>query len=207
MLKRNLIIILLTIAGITLFDWVWWVWHTRNPNEAGVLGDTVGGLVGPFINLLAAYLVYISFKAQVKANRLLALEIGYDALIKRIELVKDIYIRCDSLNGYFSSIFENRAFDDLSINRIQFHQRTVERIVSIQNNILKLSNLEVALFLDLYFENLEYPLQTLQRTEQLFIHLTLGADLPVLQTLEKFQTVLLAATSNHTELENLRQSN
>ncbi len=34
----------------------------------GTIGDTIGGMTGPFINLAGAILVYVAFKEQVKAN-------------------------------------------------------------------------------------------------------------------------------------------
>lgn len=34
----------------------------------GEIGDTIGGITAPFVNLLAAYLVYKSFTAQIRAN-------------------------------------------------------------------------------------------------------------------------------------------
>ena len=39
-------------------------------NKGGI-GDTIGGITSPFINALAAVLVFIAFKEQVKANQLL----------------------------------------------------------------------------------------------------------------------------------------
>lgn len=36
--------------------------------QTGAIGDTIGGITGPFINLLGAILVYLAFKEQVKAN-------------------------------------------------------------------------------------------------------------------------------------------
>jgi len=36
--------------------------------DTGPIGDTIGGITAPFINLLAAFLVYKSFKAQVESN-------------------------------------------------------------------------------------------------------------------------------------------
>jgi hypothetical protein len=39
-------------------------------SETGQIGDTIGGIMGPFINLFAAVLVFISFKEQVKANHI-----------------------------------------------------------------------------------------------------------------------------------------
>lgn len=36
--------------------------------KTGQIGDTIGGITAPFVNLLAAYLVYKSFSAQIQAN-------------------------------------------------------------------------------------------------------------------------------------------
>lgn len=35
----------------------------------GEIGDTIGGITAPFIGIIAAILVYISFRAQIKANK------------------------------------------------------------------------------------------------------------------------------------------
>lgn len=37
-------------------------------NNTGEIGDTIGGITAPFVNLLAAFLVYKSFSAQIQAN-------------------------------------------------------------------------------------------------------------------------------------------
>lgn len=37
--------------------------------DTGSIGDTIGGITAPFVNLLAAYLVYKSFTAQITANQ------------------------------------------------------------------------------------------------------------------------------------------
>lgn len=36
--------------------------------DTGAIGDTIGGITAPFVNLLAAYLVYKSFTAQINTN-------------------------------------------------------------------------------------------------------------------------------------------
>jgi len=38
-------------------------------SDVGAIGDVIGGLTAPFVNLLAAFLVYKSFEAQIKANQ------------------------------------------------------------------------------------------------------------------------------------------
>lgn len=37
-------------------------------SDSAAIGDTIGGITAPFVNVLAAILVYLSFKAQIKAN-------------------------------------------------------------------------------------------------------------------------------------------
>lgn len=41
-----------------------------NFTQTGQIGDTIGGITAPFINLLGAILVYLSFKEQFKANQI-----------------------------------------------------------------------------------------------------------------------------------------
>lgn len=53
------------------------IFFTKKPQHewydisaAGTVGDALGGITAPFINLLAAILVYVAFKAQVRANKI-----------------------------------------------------------------------------------------------------------------------------------------
>jgi hypothetical protein len=39
-------------------------------SQSGQIGDTIGGITAPIINLLGAILVYLSFNEQIKANNL-----------------------------------------------------------------------------------------------------------------------------------------
>jgi hypothetical protein len=39
-------------------------------SDTGNIGDTIGGITAPIINIIGAYLVYISFMAQIKANKI-----------------------------------------------------------------------------------------------------------------------------------------
>jgi len=67
--------ILKIVAFVTFIIFlVLWVSHMATCDNAtkynglGEIGDTIGGLTAPIIGLLAAYLVYISFEEQRKAN-------------------------------------------------------------------------------------------------------------------------------------------
>lgn len=41
-------------------------------SNTGQIGDTIGGITAPIINLIGALLVYVSFQAQIEANRIQA---------------------------------------------------------------------------------------------------------------------------------------
>src|SRR5690606_14975927 len=36
--------------------------------DSGAIGDTIGGITAPIVNILGAVLIFISFQEQVKAN-------------------------------------------------------------------------------------------------------------------------------------------
>ena len=39
-------------------------------SDTGQIGDTIGGITAPFVNLIGAILIYLSFNQQVQANRI-----------------------------------------------------------------------------------------------------------------------------------------
>lgn len=71
--KRSILFLILGVGVIffsvyiftrpALFD----VWDF---SDKGQIGDTIGGITAPIINLTGAFLVYISFQAQVNANKI-----------------------------------------------------------------------------------------------------------------------------------------
>jgi hypothetical protein len=76
--SKNLLIFFIGIILIflSLFAFtrpaIWSVW---NFSQTGQIGDTIGGITAPIINIIGAILVYISFREQVRANK-----IQFDAL-------------------------------------------------------------------------------------------------------------------------------
>ncbi len=52
----------------------------------GQIGDTIGGTTSPIINLFAAYLLYLTLKAQIKANEVI--QIQFDAQILKDNQIK-----------------------------------------------------------------------------------------------------------------------
>ncbi|WP_419212707.1 hypothetical protein ACNR9Q_00955 [Maribacter sp. X9] len=69
--------------------------------ETGNIGDTIGGITAPFINLLAAFLVYRSFTAQIAAN--IQQKEDFDKQIAEIRLDR----RAEYLKGLFDEIERN----------------------------------------------------------------------------------------------------
>jgi len=51
-------------------------WSAWDFSTTGQIGDTIGGVTAPIINILGAFLVYISFREQVRANRLQTLALN-----------------------------------------------------------------------------------------------------------------------------------
>ena len=60
-----------------------------NFSTTGQIGDTIGGITAPFINGLAAILVFIAFKAQIKANELLKHQEESRNILDQISSIQD----------------------------------------------------------------------------------------------------------------------
>lgn len=66
-------IVIIAICAIVLLPlWVWIVINLSliDVTEANEIGDALGGITAPVIGLLGAILVYVSFQAQLKANKI-----------------------------------------------------------------------------------------------------------------------------------------
>lgn len=53
--------------------------------NTGQIGDTIGGITAPIVNLIAAILVYYAFTAQVKANEIIQKQFDEDNKAKEID--------------------------------------------------------------------------------------------------------------------------
>ena len=74
------------------------IWDAYDLTDTGQIGDTIGGITAPFINLLGAVLVFISFLEQNKANKILSQQNTFSLFH---ELYKDL--KNDFNNLCFSS--------------------------------------------------------------------------------------------------------
>lgn len=76
--------------------------HKRfNFSNTGQIGDTIGGITAPFLNLIGAFLVFFALKAQIKANELIQEQIEKDNITKECEN------EAQNLNQLYSYLTEN----------------------------------------------------------------------------------------------------
>jgi hypothetical protein len=94
------------------------IWEVYNLTETGQIGDTIGGITAPFINLLGALLVYISFKEQNKANKIQAEQNAFNLLH---ELYKEL-----------KAEFENLKFSSKNVQNGQIYSGSKAQSVFIE---------------------------------------------------------------------------
>lgn len=107
--------------------------------DTGAIGDTIGGITAPFVNLLAAFLVWISFREQVKANKLLSTETSYN-FIK--SLMKDLNITYnDFAKNKYPSILRSFNLNKTPYKSIAEGQRYLNNNRNYNDETDKLFNL------------------------------------------------------------------
>lgn len=63
--------------------------------NSGAIGDTIGGITSPFVNLLGAILIYISFREQVESNKQQIENQNIDRFRSDYEEIKNEYHRVE----------------------------------------------------------------------------------------------------------------
>ncbi len=91
----------------------------------GEIGDTIGGLTAPFINLIAAFLVYKSFTAQIQAN--LDQRDNHDSQMKIIRKEQSL----NTLIFLFNEIEESVISADA-----KYHDGAINKIVQLSNEFI-----------------------------------------------------------------------
>lgn len=95
--------------------------HDRfNFSETGQIGDTIGGITAPFMNLVGAFLVFYALQAQVKANELIQNQIDKGNEEKECEN------EGQNLNQLYSYLTE-------SINSFRFTTLPIEQLKNIED--------------------------------------------------------------------------
>lgn len=91
-----------------------------NFSETGQIGDTIGGITAPFMNLIGAFLIFYALKAQVKANELIQDQIDKDN--EERECANEL----QNLNQLYSYLTD-------SINSFHFKTLPVEQLKNIED--------------------------------------------------------------------------
>ena len=103
-------------------------------SNTGEIGDTIGGITAPFVNLVAAFLVYISFREQIKANKLLSKESSFNyfnsthkiiledlsGITPRLRLNRNYYNMLYEEGGLRREIEKGSSGGDCRKKRLQF---------------------------------------------------------------------------------------
>src|SRR5690606_15359467 len=73
-------------------------WGWADFSNTGNIGDTIGGITAPFINILGAILVFLALKAQIQANLVIQEQIDRQDDEKKLEN------ESKQLNQYYSNL-------------------------------------------------------------------------------------------------------
>ena len=100
--------------------------EVEKPNE---IGDTIGGILSPFIGLISAFLVYLTFREQIKANRIIQKQ--FDELqIEKLELVEFKFVKSEI--KYLINELKNYEFNGfkgyLALHEVYEHLKKGENL-------------------------------------------------------------------------------
>lgn len=92
MTNKKIIWIGVGIFGIAVVVTSLYMWLNKfSISETGTIGDAFNGLLAPFISFAGALLVFLSFKAQIRANFLITSQWQYDLLLRLLEDLTNNY--------------------------------------------------------------------------------------------------------------------
>ena len=82
--------------------------YNLNVDKSNEIGDTIGGILSPFIGLISAFLIYLALREQIKANDLIQKQ--FDELqVEKLEfeyLESDIAKYTNRLNSLIVNNFD-----------------------------------------------------------------------------------------------------
>jgi hypothetical protein len=142
-------------------------WFGLDFSDSGAIGDTLGGIIGPFIAIVAAFLTYMAFWVQYKANVQLRNDIQIDRLENRIYEMLNLHaqnvneLELVTYIGRREKIFKGRnIFPHLFYEFRRTHRIVEDHIDSLPNNeFLKRNTTQIAyliFFIGIREENRNY---------------------------------------------------
>jgi hypothetical protein len=119
-------------------------------SNTGEIGDTIGGITAPFVNLVAAFLVYISFREQIKANKLLSKESSFNYFNLTHEIILEdlshITPRLRSIGHYYNRLYEEggpRRKIEEDLDKEDYRKKMLQS--SLDQAIVKLDRIKLIL--------------------------------------------------------------
>lgn len=116
---RKIVILMIIVFGLICFFPILFTLKTTwgaSFLQTGPIGDTIGGIMSPFIAIIAAFLTFLAFWVQYKFN---------EDQIKRLDDQGDAIIRQENSLKY--ERFENRFFELLKIHRDNVQEFEISR--------------------------------------------------------------------------------
>ena len=119
--------------------------------ETGQIGDTIGGVMGPFIAMAGVFLTFVAFLMQVRANEIQREQLHKSFNMKQLEhkieslhalqllhidvqnAIKDIEVRCDLIDKY-CRVLDANPLAEVACKRTSF--QSVKRYQGIDRNLL-----------------------------------------------------------------------
>ena len=137
-LKNPLIWLLILLVVILVFSLPLFIINVSmggwtDYSSSGQIGDTIGGITAPIVNLISAFLVFLALKAQIDANNVIQKQID-DAKKER-----DIETHSKELNTLFSylekqiSSIEYVGIDGNTYNGTKGISRILERTIHLNH--------------------------------------------------------------------------
>lgn len=119
--------------------------------ETGQIGDTIGGVMGPFIAMAGVFLTFVAFLMQVRANDIQREQLHKSFNMKQLEhkierlhalqllhidvqnAIKDIENRCDLIDD-FCRVLDANPLAEVACKRTSF--QSIKRYQDIDRNLL-----------------------------------------------------------------------
>ena len=119
--------------------------------ETGQIGDTIGGVMGPFIAMAGVFLTFVAFLMQVRANVIQREQLHKSFNLKLLEhkieslhalqllhidvqnTIKDIEVRCDLIDEY-CRVLDANPLAEVACKRTSF--QSIKRYQDINRNLL-----------------------------------------------------------------------
>ncbi|WP_255078302.1 hypothetical protein [Lacihabitans sp. CCS-44] len=77
-------------------------------SKANEIGDSIGGVLSPFVGYMSAILIYLALREQIKANKILGDQINTKSSEKVEKVIKNVYL--EQLDKILSSIENYHPF-------------------------------------------------------------------------------------------------